>query len=154
LLTRPFYTISLEKLEVCLDDNYMASLQFYNKNISDKCDENTDFNILKQEGAKKLDIGGYPPEILMGITLEMSSYKERAVVTSYSFLTLVGDYGGTVSIFFMFFAFFGQILSSHSFDVAKVESNFISRNRDKLPDVDKLNLLNIDFQTLKDKYFK
>ena len=115
--------------EDCLDNDIFASLQFYDKNISEKCDSNTDLTVLKQSDYLIQEISGYPYTIMLGIKLEVDSLKHRTVVTSYDFLTLLGDIGGTVGIFLSFLSFFGIKFSELSYTTAQVESNFMQRNR-------------------------
>ena len=70
-------------------------------------------------------ITGFPPDVFLTVNLKLDSFKVRTVVKSYNFMELMGDFGGILQIFFLYFAFFGNMLSEKSFEVAKVEANYI-----------------------------
>jgi hypothetical protein len=99
------YMINLQRASICLDNNKFSTFNVFSKQVYDKCDDGSDFNImqfLNYQFTTTKEFKG----MLAFLTITPNQIYTKYDVTSFKFTDMLGEVGGFMDGILLLISFF------------------------------------------------
>ena len=119
------YELEIQKEIVCLDNDLLSNLYFWNHQWKDKCNYFHDFEIMKLINWRTWESKKFDVDKILSITFALSNKQQYTVVQSYKFMELMGDLGGIKEVLFICLAYFGMKASATLMASSVAQDNYM-----------------------------